>query len=1069
MYVVRPLQQLTPIRKSEKLQRALTQIQSDLQTLLTELGKETRHDRLAEWCLAPDYETSTLHLRVELKSGSYQGEFFLVGYEALGRKLWFTPKLPALHFEVLKGQRLSERATEVLTQEFRRMERQEGSIDMDEFAVPKHGKGRLTLIEVRVNLEQNSRKIKANKRTAIFGGDDEKLDGEAELRKVGRLLNAMYPDDLHVAIHREREVADLERWMRLADRRSIVLVGPRQVGKTALIHEWIRHIMATATRAHRRNVWCVSPMRLISGMSFVGEWENRVKAICEHVEKSDSVLYIDDLPGLLTAGQSANSDLNVAQLLKPRMEKRSMRVLAEITPETWRVFRERDRTLADLFHVVPVNEPVEAETLRILVGVARTMEREHDCEFTLDVVPTVYELCRRFASDAAFPGKAAGFIQRLSVKHAGQPCTRNAALEEFRERSGFQISLLDEQLKLDRKSIVQDLQKEVAGQDPVLNAFADVLLKLKTRLNDPRRPLAVFLLLGPTGVGKTQCAKALAKHLFGSADRLLRFDMNEMVDATAVPRLTGRPSEPDGLLTGALRRQPFSVVLLDEIEKAAPEVLDMLLGVLDEGRLSDALGRVADFTSSVILLTSNLGAKESGAKIGFGETTKSEQEASYLRAAESFFRPEFFNRMDRVLPFHELSKQELVTIASRLLSDILRRDGLRQRQCLLAFTFEALERLVELGYHPQLGARALKRVVEREVTQPLAVELAARAPGIPLRMELRVESGRLVLHTRELRPVSRTVFWPKKMSRAELDPQAILQAAKSAFARLESEVNQLSPDGRVALEALTASQERYYHCREQVRRLERLIRATEANLKPRPAHSSRAMTVSRARPLKIIVRQSISGNPQFDRAREAELYKADLSETEPVPEQDIVETPLFATLRELALLELMVSQPHEDQAMALVFRGTGTFSWNVAAVFRDQLEKFLRNHWGTVVEKSESPPDGSGSFQSGLWVEGLNVSRLLEPVIGTWLLTDSEGTLHTLELSLFPCDKVDKILGVPDPPREAPVVMNLLANQDLLMHRTGLLLRRDADAEAFRAFYLPGLPLPQELELIELS
>lgn len=1068
LFVLRPLHRDEPMRKSEKLARALAQMQSDLQTKLMELSQDTRHDKLARWCLLPDYDTTTLDLRIELKSGSHHRRFFLAGYEALGRKLWFTPKLPNMHFEVLKDQRLNERALEALTQHFREMEKKGDGVDLDDYALPQEGKARLTAIDVKVKPALNALKAKPAKRASIFGGSDKKPDGEAELRKVGRLLNSMYPDDLPRATGRETEVADLERWLRLPDKRAILLVGPRQVGKSAIVQEFVWRMMADKAWTRRRNVWLVSPMRLISGMSYVGQWQNRVQAICEHVEKNDAVLYLDDLPGLFTAGQSANSDLNVAQLLKPRLEKRSLRLLAEITPESWRVLRERDRTLADMFHVVPVTEPGEADTLRILVSVAREMERQHDCAFSLEVVPTAYELHRRFASDAAFPGKAAGFLQRLAVKHANKSCDRAAALEEFRERSGLHLSMLDSTQVLDRENIVKDLQKQVSGQDVVLNAFADVLIKLKARLNDPRRPLAAFLLLGPSGVGKTQCAKALAQHLFGNADRLLRFDMNEMVDSSAVLRLTGTAGQPDGLLTGAVRRQPFSVVLFDEIEKAAPEVFDMLLGVLDEGRLSDALGRVADFTSSVILLTSNLGVREAGSRIGFGGVQEAEMEATYVTAAEKFFRPEFFNRLDRVLPFRELKREHLAEIANRLLADVLKRDGLRQRQCLFDFTAAATERLVELGHHPQLGARALKRVIEREVAQPLAADLVARAPGIPLRIELRCAGGQFTLHTRELRPVERTVFWPEKLSRGEIAATEVLDAAYDALDRLTERIEAHAPGDKVELDALTNAQERYYHCREQVRFVERLLQAAENSLKAKPASSSRVLSVSRARPVKIIVRQYISGSPRFDRARDAEQHQSDLADLD-TADHDIVETPVFASVRELALLELMTSEPLDDAAVGLVIRGQGLCAIDHATALQKSVLRLLYSHWGSEVKPVGNVTDYFRSFQIGVWTVGLNVARLLEPLLGCWLLNGDDGSLQTLEVQLIACETSDALAkrimqGIPT--EEAPVVLTARSDHQIISHHTALAVPDSADEAEFRAFHLSALPLPEELDAV---
>ncbi|MHA3772109.1 AAA family ATPase [Verrucomicrobiota bacterium sgz303538] len=1063
LFLVRPLHHPEPLRKAEKLSRALTQLQSALQVLLKDLSRDPRHDELARWCLPPDYDITTLDLRIELKSGSHSGRFFLAGYEALGRKLWFTPKLPDLHFEVLREQRLADRALEVFTDYFREMERKGEPVDFDDYALPQHGKASFTVLDVKVKLELNALKARPTKGISIFGGGDPKPDGETELRNVGRLLNSLYPDDLPRALGRDAEVANLERWLRLPDKRAILLVGPRQVGKTAIVQELLWRMMEDKVWTRRRNIWLVSPMRLISGMSYVGQWENRVQAIFDHIERSDSVLYLDDLPGAFTAGQSANSDMNVAQLLKPRLEKRSMRLLAEVTPETWRVLRERDRTLAEMFHVLPVAEPMEADTLRILVGVARETERQHHCEFTLDVVPTAYELYRRFASYAAFPGKAAGFLQRLAVKHTGESCNRASALQEFHERSGLQLSMLDDTRALDRESIVKELQKLVAGQDEVLHAFADVLITLKARLNDRKRPLAVFLLLGPTGVGKTQCAKALARHLFGSAERLLRFDTNEMVDASAVLRLTGTPAEPDGLLTGAVRRQPFSVILFDEIEKAAPEIFDMLLGVLDEGRLSDALGRVADFTSSVILLTSNLGAREAGERISFTAVQREDRDAAYVAAAEKFFRPEFFNRLDRVLPFRELQREHLAAITQRLLAELLQRDGLRQRQCMFDFTPAAAERLVELGHHPQLGARALKRTIEREVAQPLAAELATRTPGFPLQIELRCDGERFSLHTRELRPVERTVFWPERLAQGDIVPKSVLDAAYAALDRLREVVQSRAPAGKVDLSALTPAQESYYHCREQIERVKDLLDAAEASLNAKPGSPTRAMAVSRTRSVRAIMRYS--EDPGHAYAREAERFQAELADVE-AAEHELIETPLYAVARDVALLEQMAAEPFTNEAGGLVIRGHGSPAYDCAVTLRRRLQQFLNDHWGTEASPVQDEAEPVGPFRLALWTVGLNVTRLLEPVLGSWLLNDKEGTLHTLEVSLVPCSVPKELLQlVAHSPAnlDSALVMTVRRDGQIISHRTGLILPREPEGDEYRAFHLAGLPVPEEL------
>lgn len=601
LFIVRSVFHAGPEQKSEKLSRALNKLNSVLRNLLEALGEEQRHDQLAQWTFNPVLQHKSVAIRLSLKSGEPLKEFFFVQYHALGRTICFTPAIPDLSFELLPGQKLEARATEVLNAHLR--EQEKSGLLATVADLDTRGKFRLSVIEVEMSPAAIAKKKKPKLRALLFGGD-EPASGEKELRKVGQSLQQWYPDDLQRSLGRDAEVDELARLFASKDRRPILVVGPPKVGKTALIHElaWQIGRRKKEKFAGARQIWLLSPMRLISGMSYLGEWENRVNAIIKHAAEKDHVLYFEDLPGLFTAGVSSASDLNVAQVLKPHLEKRAVRTLAEITPEALRVLREKDRAFADLFHIVPLDEPSDAEVWRVLIHLARELENEHRCAFEIDVLPLVFELHRRFAREAAFPGKAAGFLRRLAIRHKEEKIARNDAIREFSAQTGLLTAFVSEPdaaaaNRGTRASLLAELRKLLKGQDQALANLADVLVTFRAGLNDPTRPIATLLLLGPTGVGKTESAKALAQILFGSSDRLLRFDLNEFVDARALARLTGSPADPDGLLTGAVRRQPFSVILFDEIEKAAPEVFDMLLGALDEGRLVDSLGRVADFTN----------------------------------------------------------------------------------------------------------------------------------------------------------------------------------------------------------------------------------------------------------------------------------------------------------------------------------------------------------------------------------------------------------------------------------------------------------------------------------------
>ncbi|MFM7846173.1 MAG: AAA family ATPase [Planctomycetota bacterium] len=575
-------------------------------------------------------------------------------------------------------------------------------------------------------------------------------DGEWELFTVGYSLSDLYPQRLDRPILRSTEVQELTRLLTSEKKSPVLLLGPRKVGKTAVIHGAVFNIEHKKSKRHEEyeQVWLLEPQRLISGMSYVGEWERRFQAIVNHAQRYNLTLYFDDLLGLLHAGVSSSSSLSVASLLRPVIEQRRVRVLAEMHPESFRVLRERDRGLADLFHLLPISELSEVDNLHVLIKRQCELEETYQCQMNLDVLPLVIDLQRRFARETAFPGKAASFLQRLThqsvdkireqMTRADGPktvdilgftlprpatITRQHVMDRFQEETGLPEAFFDQNQPLSAAAIQQGLSARFVGQRHVLQAGCEIISLAKARLNDPSRPLASLFLLGPTGVGKTEFARSLATYLFGHADRLIRFDMNEYVSPTAVPQLVGTFEQPNGLLTAAIRRQPFAVLLFDEIEKAHPAVYDLLLQILGEGRLTDAFGRTSDFSHAIIVMTSNLGTRRAELGVGFSPSDALTDFAA-LSAVRSFFRPEFLNRLDRILPFQALSRSDLESIAEHLLRDFCQRDGIARRRCIVQLQPPAVDWILQQGHHPALGARALKRAIERELTQPLARYLA---------------------------------------------------------------------------------------------------------------------------------------------------------------------------------------------------------------------------------------------------------------------------------------------------------------------------------------------------------
>lgn len=823
-FFARPLFFAEPCRRGGQLKGTLTRLKSEIQKELNQFGRQGRQDKLVEWSYHPPFKEEILDLTLRLKNSTQRGRFLFVLLDSFEHTVAFTPGLAEFAFELHRGQKLEDRAVEVLTHHFRALEKQdpEFTVQIREYSLS--GPARVEVMELDVPM--TTRLPDPPPDLFAILAEEPILTGREELEKAGRCLDGLYPDELERAILREAEVEELSRLLTAPDRRPVLLVGPPKCGKTTLIHEYIHRKGHLRKPRHEATgqVWLLSPARLVSGMSCLGQWENRMLAILSHAAQRSQILYFDDLLGLFLAGISAQSNLSVAHLLKNFLEKRTFRMLAEITPAAFRILQERDRSFADLFHILPVRETTPVETRKIAIAIQRQLENQHQCRFSLEVIPAVLDLQARYASELAFPGKAAGFLRQLAVKFARNDITRREVLDEFQQKSGLAGCFLDQREVLSKADVMRRMGFQVKGQTAALEALAEVLAIARARLNDPSRPLASLLFLGPTGVGKTECAKAAARFLFNDPARLVRFDMNEYGEPGSAARLVGSFNQPEGLLTSAIRRQPFAVVLLDEIEKAHPEVFDLLLGVLGEGRLTDALGRTASFAQCVIILTSNLGTRDARSSLGFNASGIL-QDQVYREAAEKYFRPEFFNRLDRIIPFHALTREHLNSIASRVLWSVLGRSGLARRRCLVSVQPEARQWLVDQGFQPALGARALKRILERQLVQPVARRLAALEPRRVTLIDISLGQGELATLTRSIPEAERIVIPGLEIQAMEV--ARLLAQARKALQRMDCQLDAIQPSTPLNLFALDTGQRHYFAARDQASQLRNKLLALD--------------------------------------------------------------------------------------------------------------------------------------------------------------------------------------------------------------------------------------------------
>ncbi len=550
----------------------------------------------------------------------------------------------------------------------------------------------------------------------------QKLSNSRQLSSIGRCLD--HEDLGEPPLQGTTDRIDrIEALMNSSKRHSVALIGNPGVGKTSIIHEIVRRRLKSRSgkksgQSTKKLVWSVNSLRIVSGMKYVGQWEERWIGILREVRRKGHILVIENPLGLLNAGVTRDSDLNAADVLLGFVATHPIRMITEMTPQEYGVLKVRKRALADSFLAFQVDAMTREESLDLLIDRTGELEVQHRKFMHPGTIPLIISNSDRYFRGESYPGKV--------VKIAEDLCRSNTPgingkdlIGCLQRRTGLELS----RKVLEPRELQRELRSHVIGQDAAVERVYQFMMRANSGLPPDDRPLGVFLCLGPTGVGKTELAKAVSRVMFENEHHFLRFDMNEINSSVAAEQLIGSFQQPDGKLTSAVRRQPFSVILFDEIEKAHPDVFDYLLQVIGEGRLTDAVGRTIDFRDTFILMTSNLGAKEVSKSVGFEFNNKKASD-HYRRVARAFFRPEFINRLDDILVFHYLSRRHIEQIAHMQLANMAQREGIQRRNIYLRLEKDAIDWLVDRGYDPQLGARVLKRELERYMAQPLADSMA---------------------------------------------------------------------------------------------------------------------------------------------------------------------------------------------------------------------------------------------------------------------------------------------------------------------------------------------------------
>lgn len=646
--------------------------------------------------------------------------------------------------------------------------------------------------------------VSENEKIPTYGAQQVKLqqNGGGFLDQFGRNLTQLAKAGLiDPVIGRDKEIERVIEILNRRNKNNPVLIGEPGVGKTAIVEGLALKIAEgnVPEKLLNKEVYLLDVASLVANTGIRGQFEERMKTLIAELQRRKNViLFIDEIHLLVGAG-SAEGSMDAGNILKPALARGELQVVGATTLKEYRQI-EKDAALERRFQPVIVHEPTVEQAIDILKGIQAKYEQFHHVKYTDEAIKACVTLSHRYIQDRFLPDKAIDLLDeagskanlRIGPTDEKQIQERLAQLAKEKEKAAKEenyelaAKLRDEELKLEKqlqhtkaqetpvvdvtdiqqlieektgipvgklqtdekekmKHLEENLAKKVIGQEEAVRKVAKAIRRSRAGLKAKNRPIGSFLFVGPTGVGKTELSKTLAEELFGSKDAMIRLDMSEYMEKHSVSKLIGSPPgyvghEEAGQLTEKVRRNPYSIILLDEIEKAHPDVQHMFLQILEDGRLTDSQGRTVSFKDTVIIATSNAGTSDKKITVGF-EKDETPAQTNILDTLRHYFKPEFLNRFDAIIEFKPLDKEHMLQIVDLMLDEL--KVMLKEQQIEVEIAQEAKEKLAELGYHPAFGARPLRRVIQEHVEDQIADVLMDEANVSTIHVGL--ENDRIVV------------------------------------------------------------------------------------------------------------------------------------------------------------------------------------------------------------------------------------------------------------------------------------------------------------------------------------